>query len=88
MLPGAHRAGKWSPDACTQIAMQRESNMTFHVLQHKANVHTFTHTFVGFQKGYRIDSDRASRLAVAKIDSAIQVVVLQKEDQSFQLMCR
>lgn len=46
MLPGAHRAGKWSPDACTQIAIQRESNMTFHVLQHKANVHTYTHTLL------------------------------------------
>ncbi len=42
VLPGAHRAGEWKPDSCTQIqmVMQRESHEAF---PHGTNFHMYTH---------------------------------------------
>lgn len=51
-----------------------------------AQMQTLTHThalLLDFRKVTELIQTEPAGFAVAKIDSAIQVVVLQKEDQSF-----
>lgn len=58
---------------------------------HLQRRHKFPHVALlslDFRKVTELIQTELAGSAVAKIDSNIQVVVLQKEDQSFKLMCR
>lgn len=69
LLPGAHRAGEWKNQMHTHThthiihtRLQRELHETFHVLQHRDKFPHVHPLLLDFRKGYRIDSDRASKL--------------------------
>lgn len=54
----------------------------------ETNFHTYTHFCWISEKVTELIQTEPASSTVAKIDLGIQVAVLQKEDQSFQLMCR